>query len=282
MAKNFDPSRMPVPPKPTFPVEIVPPSNTGFGGGAGGFGPSPEFRAMFLKFMQEAGEVLGRAAAEEIGQAKIGIEAQKPLSGSTEDDGKKKKTPPERFALQQFMKAAGMPDLSKLAATLTMPAIAGKLANFVVNAPSNADSLAESQRRFANVSPSMASAFIESDVKGQMRDLRSGETLASSNRELLRELDKFRNSAAQWGDTITEIKNVLFTGILEGLNSIVGPITSMSLGERRNPESIPWIDRLREMRLGQNMDTPEDRRAIRRRNEVPIAPGGNPNAPAGG
>lgn len=247
MAKQTDPSRLPSPPKPTFPVEIMPPSNTGFGGGFGSFGGGGDFRSQFLKFMQEAGEALGRAAAEEISKAKIGIEQGKPLSGLDDNDDRKRKTPAQNFAMQQFLRAANMPDFTKLAGMLSAPMIAAKLLNFAVNAPSAATGQAESQRRFANVSPSMASAFAESGVQDRLRDLKSGETLAPSNRELLRELAKFRDSAAQWSDFITWARNEFYSGVMGGINSLVNPLTEMAFGKRSNPVRLPWENRMIEM-----------------------------------
>lgn len=278
MAKQADPSRFPAPPKPTFPVEIVPPSNTGFGGGSGSFGGNGDFRSMFLKFMKEAGEALGKSAAEEIEKVKLSIEGGdhhppgQPLSGSSPAA----KKPNQSWVAQMFARAVGM-SVPMTPGGLGM--FAGRqAANFMMNAPQYAASHAESQRRFANVSPSMASSFAENDVRNRMRDLKSGETLAPSNRELLRELAKFRDSAAQWTDFVTWAKNVGFESVMTGINSLLNPLTEMAFGKRQSPVRLPWENRMIELADKANREA--DRKAWREQIQIPA--GGNPNVPPKG
>lgn len=250
MAKPFDTSKFPDPPKPAFPVEIVPPSSPSIGGGGSGFG-QPDFKSAFLKFMQEAGEALGKAAAAEIEKVKLKIEGGErrpgePLTGQNT----RPQVSSELMALRQFLIAARMPGIARFAgiggAGLAFGA-AGMAVGAVLNAPNDAAHLAESQRRFAAVSPQVAGVFNESGVRGLQRDMVSGQNLAPSLRGMIRELDKFRDSFAQITDTTTEIKNVLETKILEGINAIVGPLVEGLFGKRTKIEGLPFLEKLQDI-----------------------------------
>src|SRR5882672_1130515 len=111
MAKTSDPSQFPQPPKPTFAVEIVHPSTPTIGNDWKS--EAPDFKSAFLKFMQEAGELLGKAAASEIEKVKLKIDVgQATGSSSTTGLNPKTQTPSEMFALRQFLNAARLPGMA--------------------------------------------------------------------------------------------------------------------------------------------------------------------------
>lgn len=249
MAKQGGTYPFPNPPKPTFPVEIVPPSK-GFGGGShdlGGGKGYANFSGQFLRLMTEAGERLGKAAAAEIEKVQLRIEGGG--SGGTGFSNRPDGTPRSRavpgdgFAMLQFARAAGIPGAGMLG--MAGPVALGVLAAKLVNFPSSVDSQLNEQRHLGRVSPSIASAFAQSDARDLMRDLRIGEAVAPGVRDLTKARGDFKDTVSgPLGVAWDNWWNKAYTNFLNDMQKILAPGVKKALGELSTDAVNPWIDRM--------------------------------------
>lgn len=227
-----------------------------------------DFRAYFLRLMQEAGEKLGKAAAEEITKAKIvieggGVTTQKPgepLSGRS-----RSRTGVDMdFFFAQFNKIAAPGDPLRQITSLLAPFLAGRALMFAANLPNLAEQQAESMRRYTHISPSMAAAFQRSDAQDLLRDLRQGEQLAPSTKEALDARRQFKDQVSgplsvKWD----QLWNKVSTEFLKDMTTIFGRFVKDFVGEQPKGNGInPWVDRLDRFADTQRAREEERRRVL--------------------
>lgn len=230
-----------IPPRsPAIVPEHIPASQPGIGAGNG------DFRRKFLDLMEEAGEILGRTAAKRFIADTRGIVFGVQGSGGganptpTPTDPK---TP--RLSLSQANVFAAhsfrqLVDQSRMIARFTrdtakmqgwspmQSAKAGMAAGAVAGAvglPSatyfTGRAMANQQRQYADVSPSLAANYMISDMRKMIREMRLGQGIAGTNREMLAQLDRMSSHLAIIEKFVTNTANIAVASIVRPMNNIL-------------------------------------------------------------
>jgi hypothetical protein len=109
-----------------------------------------------------------------------------------------------------------------------------------------ADKSRQEQRRFAYISPSLAGNYQQSDMRQMLRDLRSGETIAASNKKLNEALDKLSDTLQPVESGITNLTNDVLAGVVSVIDQLTQAIIQLLpkgwQPEKKAIDAPPWID----------------------------------------
>jgi hypothetical protein len=233
-----------------------------------------DFQKAFLLLMADAGEVMGKAAAKELAAIQFtvgGGSTPAPSPPPQVNDGMTKFRPPpgnintltshsfrqliertanatrygEAYAKFQGAKSEDARSLGRGLGALAAPLGIPSAAYFTGRA------LTGNERKHSEYSPSLAANYAISDVRRIFREIKLGEGVANTNRDLLKEVDRMSDSIAVIEKMLTNVANSLLTPVLRNLNQAID-WAKQKFGMQDEPVPMtPWQIAINQAALAQ-------------------------------